>query len=106
VRVAHERTGAMHTAGRIDVIHRTSIHSRHRLPAASIPTAGPRSGQLHDIRTLHAMQNARKRLQNNGFDRPAPAAALNGLALFDDVRASILKTLDTASSHPVETVRE
>jgi hypothetical protein len=41
----------MHTAGRIDLIHRASIHSRHRLPAASIPTAGPRSRQLHDIRT-------------------------------------------------------
>ena len=31
-----------------------------------------------------------------------PGAALNRIALFDDVRASILKTLDTASSHPVE----
>ena len=33
---------------------------------------------------------------------PPPGAALNRIALFDNVRASILKTLDTASSHPVE----
>jgi hypothetical protein len=59
----------MHTADHIDLIHRTSIHSRHRLPATSIPTAGPRSRQLHDARTQHEMQNDRKRLQNNGFDR-------------------------------------
>ena len=104
MRVAHERTDAMHTAGRIELIHRTSIHSRHPLPAASIPTAGPRSRQLHDIPTLREMQNFRKRLQNNSFDRPAPGTALHGLALFDNVRASILQTLDTASGHPVETV--
>jgi hypothetical protein len=102
VRVAHERTDAMHTAGRIELIHRTSIHSRHGLPAASIPAAGPRSRRLHDIPILREMQNSRKRLQNNSFDRPAPGTALNGLALFDNVRASILQTLDTASGHPVE----
>src|SRR5262249_22753183 len=51
VRVAHERTDASHTAGRIDLTHRTSIHSRHRLRAASIPTAGPRCREIHDIRT-------------------------------------------------------
>ena len=75
MRVAHQRTDAMHTAGRIELIHRTSIHSRHGLPAASIPAAGPRSRQLHDIPTLREMQNSRKRLQNNSFDR---LAARNG----------------------------
>jgi hypothetical protein len=49
----------MHTAGRIDLIHRTSIDIR----------------QPHHIQTLHEMQNARKRLQNNGFDRPARLGA-------------------------------
>ena len=72
MRVAHERTDAMHTAGRIELIHRTSIHSRHGLPAASIPAAGPRSRRLHDIPTLREMQDSRNDFRTTALTDPPP----------------------------------
>ena len=53
------------------------------LPAASIPTGGHRSRQFHDTRTPQENQNARTRLQNNGFNRSAQRRSARQLQTID-----------------------